>query len=262
MSKKNQKLATLQREFSSHLLKENDLDILKSLPYSQQESLARLNIYRNNVMGNFESVLSSIFEVVKKIVGDKYFDQLVREYILLYPSTSGNLDYYGDSFPKFIKQKTKEHKLLYLEDISELELLYHKSYFAKDAKKTFDIERFQKISPERYKDLSFEIHPSCYLFSSKFPIFSIWKNNIEDLQKKITISDNGEYVLIERADNSSSITKLSEEEFLFLSYIKAKNKLYETYQKIYRKTKKELDIGSLLNKFISSGIFINFKITK
>ena len=157
MSKKNENLLALQRDFTSHLLDKKDLTIINSLPYSTQEALARLNIYRNNVTGNFESVLSSIFEVVKKIVGEKYFEKLVTEYIKTYPSTSGNLDYYGDSFPKLVKKKLKEHKLLYLEDVAKLELLYHQSYFAKDVKKNFDVEKFKKISPEKYMNLSFEI---------------------------------------------------------------------------------------------------------
>lgn len=261
MNKKNQNLITLQRDFTSHLLNKKDLAIINSLPYSIQESLARLNIYRNNVTGNFESVLSSIFEVVKKIVGEKYFEKLVSEYIKTYPSTSGNLDCYGDNFPKLIKKKLKEHKLLYLEDVSKLELLYHQSYFAKDVKKNFDVEKFKKISPEKYMNLSFELHPSCFLFSSKFPIFSIWKSNIENSKKKIRISDNYEYVMIERIVNSS-VVKLLEEEFLFLSFIQMEKKLYETYQKVCRKTKKEIDIGSFLNRFISNGVFVNFKITK
>lgn len=262
MSKKNQNLLALQRDFTSHLLDKKDLIIINLLPYSTQEALARLNIYRNNVTGNFESVLSSIFEVVKKIVGEKYFKKLVTEYIKTYPSTSGNLDYYGDSFPKLVKKKLKEHKLLYLEDVAKLELLYHQSYFAKDVKKNFDVEKFKKISPEKYMNLSFEIHPSCFLLSSKFPVFSIWKSNNENSKKKIKILDNVEYIMIDRVYNSSVITKLSEEEFLFLSLIKVKNKLYETYQKVCRKTKKEIDIGSFLNRFISNGVFINFKITK
>ena len=260
-------LVKLQQDFASHIFDKDDQKIIDELPYSKQEALARLNIYRNNVIGNFEGVLASTFEVVKKIVGEKYFEKLVETYAVKHPSQSGNLDFYGQYFPAFIKKKLKEHKLLYLEDVAKLEWLYHQSYFEKDAKALFDVEKFKKIAPEKYKDLSFKLHPTSLLFSSKFPVFTIWKNNIEDKKKRIKIADNAEMILIERVGGKSMITKLTEEEFIFLSLIGDRKKLYETYQKICRKTKKEvakkeIDIGNFLNRFISSGVFVDFKITK
>ena len=255
-------LVKLQQDFALHIFDETNQKITDELPYSRQEALARLNIYRNNVLGNFEGVLDSTFEVVKKILGEEYFRELVKDYALKHPSQSGNLDFYGQNFPQFIKKKLKIHKINYLADLSQLEWLYHHSYFEKDAETVFDIEKFKKISPEKYKNLSFKLHPTCSLFSSKFPVFTIWKNKIENKSNKIKIADNAEMVLIERAGMSSVITKLSQEEFLFLSLIGEGGELYETYQKICRKTKKEIDVGSFLNKFISAGVFVDFKVTK
>ncbi|MBU6339034.1 MAG: putative DNA-binding domain-containing protein [Rickettsiales bacterium] len=255
MTKKTSNLLKLQKDFTTHLLSKNDLEILKSLSYSTAESLARLEIYRNNVFGNFDSVLSSVFEVVKKILGEKDFNKFVSEYIKKFPSTSGNLDLYGDNFLKFIKGKLKTHKLAYLEDLAKLELLYHKAYFAKDVKKKFDVEKFQKLTSENYNNLTLELHPSCFLFSSKFPIFTIWKS----AKKKIAISGKEEYVLIDRVFDSCLITKLSKEEFLFLSLIESKKKLYAIYKKLCSTFKKEVDIGKLLNKFIASGVISAFK---
>lgn len=250
-------ILTLQRHFKNHLYKKSNEKLLDSLPYSKLEALARLNIYRNNVFGNFNSVLSSIFVAVKKLVGAKYFAQLCEEYNQKHHSKSGNLDNYGNLFPQFLSKIKNKHKLAFLSDVARLELLYHQSYFSADAK-IFDIEKFKKISPENLADLKFDLHPSCFILASKFPIFSIWKDNIEKKGRKKISLNSPEFSLIYRASNIVQIQKLSEAEFLFLKNISDK-KLFETYKKIIRTTKTECDIGMILNKFISAGIITNFK---
>ena len=251
-------LKTIQEDFTSHLLNKKNLNIIKESSYSKLETLARLNIYRNNVLSNFESILSSIFEVTKNIIGSDNFKKLAIEYSKEFPSKSGDLNNYGNFFPRFLKS----HKPLYLSDLAQLELFYHQSYFAKDCD-FFDIKKFQKISPEKYKNITFTLHPSCFLLSSKFPIFSIWKNKIKNGKKIININNpefaTPEFVITARAIDGCVINKLSQEEFLFLFLIKKEEKLYNIFEKICKKTKKEIDIGKLMNHFISNGIITNFK---
>jgi hypothetical protein len=249
-------ILSLQQQFKTHLYKKNDEKILSMLPYSRTESLARLNIYRNNVFGNFSSVLSSIFEVVEKLVGAEYFEQLCDSYNQKFYSKSGNLDNYGDNFPAFLTKEKNKHKLVFLPDVAKLELLYHKSYFA-DGAPVFDLKKFKKLPQEKFFDLHFTLHPSCFLITSKFPIFSIWQDNIENGGKKKISLKNPESAMVERASQKVNIHKLDREEFLFLKNITQKT-LFETYKEISRITKKECDIGQILNKFITSGIITNF----
>ncbi|MBM5782612.1 MAG: DUF2063 domain-containing protein [Pelagibacterales bacterium] len=255
-----QNLLYLQREFTKHLIDRDEKDILKFLPYSKEESISRLNIYRNNVNGNFESVLSSTFEAVKTVVGEQCFKFLTTKYIKNYHSKSGNLDLYGEEFPILIRDNLAKHKLDYLEDLAKLEFLYHKSYFSKDAKNIFDLEKFKNLKPEKFYNLTFTIHPSCYFFSSNFSIYSIWKNNTKNKQKIVSGKKEKEFLLIDRSLDIPKITKLSHNQYLFLSLIAKKKKLYETYEAIYKKTNQDFDIGSFLNLFISSAILVDFTI--
>ncbi len=252
------KVLNLQRDFSNHLYRKSNKNILHELPYSNQESLARLNIYRNNVFGSFNSVLSSIFEVTEKLLGKEYFEQLCSKYNQKHFSRSGNLDNYGDSFPHFLKKTKLENKLAFIPDLARLELLFHKAYYAADTK-VFDIEKFKKVPQEKFFDLEFELHPSCFLIASKFPIFSIWENHIDNKKKKKISSKKPELVLVTRSLRKVQIYNLSREEFIFLANI-ADKKLFKIYKEIIRQTKKDCDIGALLNKFISLGIISNFKI--
>lgn len=257
------KILELQQDFVSHIYKKSDQKILDSLPYSKEESLSRLNVYRNNVFGNFTSVLESVYEVIQKLVGEDYFESLAEKYVKKYPSKSGNLDSYGEYFADFLKQRKAQHKLPYLSDVANLEWLFHKCYFAKNAD-DFDIENFQKIPPENFSNLTLQLHPSCFLLKSKFPIFSIWKDNIENDGKNEIFLQNSEFVLIGRANGNSEITNLSKEEFIFLSEIEKQTRLYEIYKKLASNNKKEgnpePDIGKLLEKFIQLRIINNFQL--
>lgn len=245
-------LLDLQQEFFAHLYDDKKLKITDSLvPYSNLEALARLNIYRNNVFGNFSSVLSAIFNVTNKIVGDEKFSAFVEQYIKSYYSHSGNLDEYGEFFPQFLNKILRKHKLSYLSDLATLELAHYKTFFAEKIKDEFPLKKFKKISPENFSNLAFSLHPSCVLFSSKFPIYSIWNKAKKSSSKK------AEFILVANS-MQPLVTELSETEFLFLIEIGEGKKLYQVYQKICKKIKKEVDIGKILNHFITSRIIIDF----
>jgi len=244
-------LGKLQNNFANHIFDQKNILIIKDLPYSNQEALARLNIYRNNVFGNFDAVLSSIYEVVTKIIGEKKFTKLALEYHKKFPSINGNLDDYGDKLPIFLKK----HQLPFLSDLARLELYYHQCYFAADVK-VFDIKKFQKLAPEKFFDLTLTLHPSCFLIKSKFAIFSIWKKKSA---KNIQIN-RPEYTLIERSQDNCQIHRLSEIEFVFLDNLAKKKNLYFIYKKICKLTNGEFDIGVMLNRFIATGIIADFSI--
>ena len=243
---KQQNLLKTQRDFFSHLHDEKNLEITKLTSYSKVEALSRMNIYRNNVFGNFNSVLSAIYRVIEKILGEEEFAKLAKKYRGKYNSSSGNLDEYGQFFLQLFA------KTNYLHDLAKLELAHYHNYFAADVKKEFNLEKFKKISPEKFSQLSFKLHPTCILLASKFSIHTIWLK-----EKKPRNLDKPEFVAVGKF-GGGSVKNLSEAEFLFLSLIAKEKKLYEIYKKIVKKTGKEFDIGAMLNRFISEKVIVDF----
>ena len=233
----------LQKNFANHIFNKADKKILSQIFHSEHEALERLNIYRNNILGNFESVLNSIFPITKKILGAEKFEELSQKYYRKFPSKSGDLNEYGKDFPKILKSREP----LYLKDLAQLELLYHQTFFVKKTKK-FDLKSFKKILPENLANLIFILDPATSLLTSKFAIFSIWKS-----EKKITNYAKSQSMLI----YANKILKLNEEEFLFLSEIKKQKKLYEIYKTLCKKNKKT-NIGKLINHFITNGVITNW----
>lgn len=243
-------LLNLQREFLAHLYDVKNLKIAKSLSYSNPEAVARLNVYRNNVFGNFSSVLSSVFCVSKKILGDKKFDDLVEKYIKTYASKSGNLDEYGEFFVDFLQKKFDLHKISFLPDLATVELAHYKTFFLQKTKSEFDLKKFKKIPPEKFPELTFSLHPSCILFSSKFAIFSIWQ------KEQKTKNNKAEFLLVANTIKPI-LEQLSEAEFLFLIEIGEGKKLYQAYKKACQKNK-NFDVGKTLDRFIKNHVINNF----
>ncbi len=238
-------LLKLQRDFSHHIFAKSDQKILHQTDYSKTEALQRLQVYRNNVLGNFESILASIFVVTKKILGSE-FDILAQKYCRKFPSKSGDLNDFGVLFPHFLKS----HQLKYLKDLSQLELLHHQSYFNCKKSPTFDLISFQKLAVTNFADLIFTLDPATILFSSPFAVFSLWQK-----ERKIKNFAKKEFVLIRR----NHILLLKEEEFLFLSLIQKQKPLYKIYREICKKSTHEIDIGVLINGFINSSVITNFR---
>lgn len=245
-------LLDLQRNFVSHLKNKNDKNILKQIKSSSDiEKLARLNIYRNNVFGGFESALSDIYEITKKKLGSEQFDKFACEYILKYPSKSGNLNDYGKYFPELIKKKLKKHKINYLYELSNLEALLYSTHFLDDEKRKFDLIKFKKISPEKFQNLKFNLNLTVSLIKPKYPIYSIFKG------KKVIKKQ--EYLMVERTSGIAEISELSKEEFLFLNLLKKGKNLYQIFEIIAKECQK-FDIGTTLNKFISNAVIVDFRV--
>jgi hypothetical protein len=254
-------LKKLQKDFAAHLCDKSDEAILTQI--KSINSASRLQIYRNNVFGNFDDVLASIYPAVKKTVGADYFEQICQKYHLAHPSQSGNLDNYGRHFGKFLHQIKKEHKILYLKELAELEWHYHDAYFAKDVG-DFDLESFQKLSEEQWCQLQFKLHHSCVLMAPKYPINQIW----QFCQDKVSESQNldlekleKEYLLIARINFDIEICNLSAAEFAFLQKIKKKENIYQIYEGLTDKFA-DFDIGQTVNKFINNRVLCQFLLQK
>ncbi len=239
------KLLSTQRHFANHLNLKSKQEILSEIPYSKTEAIARLNVYRNNVYGGFESVLLSTFPVVIDILGSKKFASLFKKYCDKFPSKSGDLNQFGKDFPKLLAYE----KPIYLKDLAQLELLHHQAYFLVKPDREFAVKKLQKLPKEKFSELVFFLDKSCFLFSSEFAVFSIWKKN-----SKIKNFQKDQYILI-KADDIFLLTK---EEFRFLQLVKKEKTLFAIYEKLNKEFKKSVDIGALLQKFISDGTIIDY----
>jgi hypothetical protein len=93
----------------------------------------RVAIYRANAAAAIAKALAAAYPVVRRVVGDEFFDGLARAFRCGTPSTSGDLGDYGAGFADFLAAFPPARALPYLCDLARLEWAAHRAYGAADA---------------------------------------------------------------------------------------------------------------------------------
>lgn len=203
-------LQNLQAEFIESLRNNETLDIITPSH--------NLLIYRNNIISNFTSVLTSTYPLVVKLLGEDYFNGLVKEYIQQYPCGS-DLENYGQYFADFILTIESLGKLPYLNEVATLEWLCHLAYYAAEMPEA-NLEILKSLSPDQYADLQLMLHPSCELKQFHYPILRIIDLCHGKMHEEIHLSEGGVNLLITRQNFEIRLIPLGIGEFRFLSAIK------------------------------------------
>lgn len=94
----------------------------------KESTRKNFSVYQNNFLFSLIDLLATKFEVTSIVLGENNFKFFSRLFILETPSTSTNLDEYGDSFPEFIKSRTEVADLYFLEDLAKIDLLWFHSF--------------------------------------------------------------------------------------------------------------------------------------
>ena len=81
----------------------------------------RIAIYRTALVANYRNTLSATYPVVKRLTGAPFFHAAVDAFVQRHPSTSGDLNVYGDAFPQFLATYPPAADLSYLPDVARLE---------------------------------------------------------------------------------------------------------------------------------------------
>ena len=139
-------------------------------------SAARLAIYRNDIMHNYRAALSDVYPVVKRLVGDDFFRFAAERYIPRHPSRHGNLHDFGGEFAAYLEHFPPAAGLPYLGDVERLEWCWHESFHAAD-RCPLALDGLRTVAEASLPSLRFELHPSCRLLASPFPIDRIWQAN-------------------------------------------------------------------------------------
>ncbi len=139
----------------------------------------RFDVYRNNVTVSLSEALESAFPVIRKLVGAENFKVLARAFLHRHPPTSPLMMFYGAEMPGFLRDFEPTGKTGYLPDVARLELLIRESYHAADAE-VADPNRLQELSPDALMETPITLAPSIRLLRSPWPVFSIWRFNMEN----------------------------------------------------------------------------------
>jgi len=177
-------LAECQSKFWSALNK-TDSEILEFVCGDKGfDASSRLDVYRTTARSVHVSVLSSIYPVCHKILGDDYFKLIAKKYFIAYPSTNPDLNDYGEYFARYIAelidQRYELSEFLYLSDLVKLEWSIHQAYYCQN-NLPFDMHKFQYQCEQYQGEVKIGLAHGIELLKSQYPISLIWQQHQQDV---------------------------------------------------------------------------------
>ncbi len=172
----------------------------------------KINIYRQTSCTAHVNALAQRYSCCEKILGEKYFKQLAKQYFYKYPATSQNLNLYGQFFPEFLQECVTKYAELkdypYFPDLARFEQAYELTYHAKDDA-TFDFSALANLDAQSHQNLCFKLSESLYILRSNYPIYEIWlTNQNKNRQQKIPAIDKSQYLCIYREEFKPIVEKI------------------------------------------------------
>lgn len=211
-------LRELQLEFVGAVLGRGEGAFARNLRAGGPPPGQRLAIYRNSVFENAAAALRSAYPVIRRLVGDPFFDFTAREYVRHEPSVSGDIDELGRSFAGFVAAFPEAAGLPYLPDVARLEWAVHEACRAAGSRSLPAVAP-GVVTEAEAAHMRFQMHPAARLVASPYPLLRIWEANQPDHDgaEEVGLSEGGVRLLVlGGADLKVRFHPLGEAEFLLL----------------------------------------------
>jgi hypothetical protein len=182
------------------------------------DPLARIGIYRNNVLGNYRKALGATFPVVRRLVGVPFFNAAVDAFVRAYPSRHGDVNRYGGELARFLAAYAPARELPYLPDVARLEWAIDQAAIAADAR-PLDLDALAAVPADAFEHLRFVLNPSAHFVASLYPVLRIWQVNQDGFEGDDTVDlgAGGDSLLVLRGASGVSIERLGAGEHALLT---------------------------------------------
>jgi hypothetical protein len=199
-------LAQLQREF------------MRTLFAQELPAAPGLAVYRSSALANFNAALAATYPVVRRLVGEPFFDEAARLYALAQPSASGDLGDYGAGFAAFLSSYPHAAALAYLPDVARLEWACHQCERAPEPP-AFDLDALARVPAEAYGELRLFLHPAMQLIDSPYPVAAIHAANAPGRDGVPERAEAGELMMVRRVNRTARVETIPLHEWRFLERI-------------------------------------------
>ena len=209
-------LESMQRDFVEWILGAPGASIEALVDGRGLESTARLRIYRNIVFNNFTEALSTAYPMVKRLVGEAFFESVCASYVKAHPSTSGKLQEFGKYFPRLLAATQEAAGLGYLPHVARLEWARQESALA-PLNEPVAPGAIAVIPAASYDRLRLVLHPSLRLIASDYPVLDIWLYCDEPGDRHLNIDGDGQRIAVWRSGEQIAMTALDADWYSFVS---------------------------------------------
>lgn len=254
-------LRDLQRSFAAAIFAEGpDDDDLSFAP--GPDAPARMAIYRDAMFAHYRRVLRASYPVIARLVGTAFFNAAVDAFVRERPSTSGDLNAYGDSFGDFLQSYPHAAGLPYLADVARLEWSIDEAQRAADVAVTpeavlAELAAFASVAPEELPRLRLDLDPSCRLLSSEYPVLRIWQANQASAADSaaIDLAQRRDTLLVRREAEGVAIAWIPPSAYAFLAALHRGEDL-GTAIDAAEAVDPDFDLDATLRVHIANGIIV------
>jgi hypothetical protein len=205
-----------------------------------------LRAYRANVRGNWSGALAGAYPIVRKIVGEGFFEALAHAYADAHPSCSGDLNQYGEHFAHLLSRLEQTEDVPYLPDVARMEWLAHRAYYAADPR-PFEA----RGDPAAWR---LALAPPCALLASPWPLARLWEVHQDDYRGplEVDVSLGGDRILVYRPRWRAAVCALGEGDYRFLRAAKRRATLEEALREAC--TDPAFDAGAAPARWLEKGV--------
>lgn len=218
----NAALQQLQRQFLAQIVTP-DMANTMSFPFGVSKVLPEQSwaIYRRNYLEGHIAALRSTYTNTLALVGDNYFRQLARRYVMQTSSHHGDLNHYGAGFADLIEQflpsLPQGETLAYLPDMARLDWAWFEMLRAPDTGSDTGahwLAQLQNTSEEAWSGL--RAKPACKILRSAFPLYQIWQlNENPAADEPVQLDMNQPETLLIARPNQVAVVRLTAAEACF-----------------------------------------------
>jgi hypothetical protein len=221
-----------------------------------EPSTKRFAVYRNNVVVGLIDAIKANFPAVCRIVGDEFFREMARAFVVSEPPVSPILLDYGDGFADFITGFEPAHSLPYLADVARIERAWMEAYHSREAI-ALSPAALAEIPTDLVADACFKVHPTLRTVRSQFPALTIWRMNVADgVPAPVDLESGGEDTLVMRPGANVEARAIPPGGVEFLTALASGKTLWEA-AKTAMDTGAAFDLAANLSALISAGAFVD-----
>ncbi|WP_432463139.1 HvfC/BufC family peptide modification chaperone [Agarivorans sp. QJM3NY_33] len=210
-------LKQLQQQFSNALNHQENA-IHQHLQQGQLTADESMQIYQNNYLLSLSEALSASYPTIQKLVGEEYFCQSAKRFILAKGHDQGDLNLFGQGFDLFLQQQPKLAELPYLPAVAQLDWLIEQTAGQALSSTFLSIAELQTIAPENLGSVVLHLAPQYTLLSSQYPIFDIYQMVQAEQVEAIELQQNDYLLLTKQANFEVAIEQISALSFEFLAH--------------------------------------------
>ena len=215
-------LRELQQEFAATLLA-GDGAALPFATIPDDQAVERMAVYRRALFANYRNALAATYPVVKRLVGAPFFDAAVDAFVAAHPSTSGDLNVYGDAFGAFLSAYPAAASLPYLGDVAALEWAQDEANRAPDDTSSPEevLADLTLMAPADLPEARLALAPSCRFVASRHPVLQIWQVNQDTYlgDERVALDAGPDRLLVRREAKGVTIERLPAGEHAFLASV-------------------------------------------